>query len=115
MHPIHKVERHHDGIDVAAKKGTPVYATADGIVTHAGFNGGYGRMIILEHPNSYVTRYGQLDTILVKVDQEVNRGDQIGTVGNSGLSTAPHLHFEIRLNDKPIDPQTQIDFSGLSR
>lgn len=103
-HPLLKIRRHHDGIDISAKRGTPIYATADGIVKFAKRNGGYGRMVILDHKYGYQTRYGHMNKILARKGQTIKRGEKIGEVGNSGLSTAPHLHYEVRFKGEPINP-----------
>ncbi len=110
MHPLLKKEQFHKGIDIAAPKGTPVYAASSGIVRFADENGGYGNMINIEHALGYISRYGQLSEILVKTGQKVKRGEMIARVGSSGLSTAPHLHFEIYPgeNKQPIDPRDLI-------
>ncbi len=112
-HPVEKDVRFHKGIDIAAQKGTEIYATADGIVRFAQEKGNYGLLVDLAHRGAYTSRYAQMDTILVKEDQLVKAGDLIGLVGSSGVSTAPHLHFELRKSDKPLNPENFIDFSSL--
>jgi len=102
--PFTGVRAFHNGIDIAAKRGTPVFAPADGIVTMAGKNMGYGNLIVISHLNNATTRYGHLEEILVKRGQKVKRGDLIATVGNTGRSTGPHLHFEIVVKQKPVNP-----------
>ncbi len=104
-HPIYKVIRHHEGVDISAPRGTPVYAAADGIVKFTGNNGGYGKMIKIDHKYGFQTRYGHLSKIVVRRGQRVKRGEKIGEVGNSGLSTAPHLHYEVLMRGKHLDPQ----------
>ncbi len=106
MHPIFHVYKHHDGIDFSAKRGTPIYATADGIVKYSGVNGGYGRMVMIDHLYGFQTRYGHMSKILVRKGQKVKRGEKIGEVGNSGISTAPHLHYEVRFHGNPINPRS---------
>ena len=103
--PIHKVRRPHNGIDFSLPKGTPVYATADGIVkvVKSSFTG-YGKRIDIDHGFGYKTRYAHLDMFNVKKGQKVKRGDIIGYSGNSGKSTAPHLHYEVHKDGKPINP-----------
>jgi len=103
-HPVLKVRRHHDGLDFSAKKGTPVYATADGEVRFSAWNGGYGKMIILNHKYGFSTRYGHLNKIVVRRGQKVKRGDKIGEVGNTGLTTASHLHYEVQFKGKIVNP-----------
>jgi len=97
-------ERMHYGIDVAAPVGTPVYAAAAGRVTYADWAGTYGRLVIIDHGNGIETRYAHLSQILVKVGDQVQRGQRIALVGNTGNSTGPHLHFEVRVDDDPQDP-----------
>ena len=105
IHPVYKVIRMHNGIDFAATVGTPVYATADGQVIDVDVKfAGYGKMIIVDHGFGYVTRYAHLQGFKVREGQKVKRGEQIGFVGNTGLSTAPHLHYEVLVNGEQIDP-----------
>lgn len=109
FHPIYKRYKMHEGLDMAGSTGDPVYAAGKGKVTHAGWNGGYGNMIIIDHGNGYKTYYGHLSKILVKEGEWVSKGQKIGLVGSTGLSTSSHLHFEVRLNDKPTDPLYYIE------
>jgi len=104
VHPILKKKRHHDGLDIAAKKGTPIFAAADGIVEMAKYNGGYGKCVYIDHLYGYETRYGHMSQILVREGQRVKRGDKIGLVGQTGLAEGPHLHYEVRFHDKVLDP-----------
>ncbi len=105
IHPIYHVLKFHEGIDLTAHRGTPVYATGDGIVIRADASaGGYGKQIRIAHGFGYMTLYAHLYKILVKPGQRVHRGDLIGLVGSTGLSTAPHLHYEVRINGKPVNP-----------
>ena len=94
----------HTGIDIAALVGQSVVAPADGTVQYADFLGGYGRAIILEHGHGIATRYGHLSAFAVAPGQQVHRGEVIGYVGDSGRSTGPHLHYEVRINDTPVNP-----------
>lgn len=107
-HPILKVIHFHKGLDLTAPTGTPVYATGDGVVKNIEKNNthtGYGNSIIIDHlVNGYSSRYAHLNTIEVKVGEKVKRGQKIGTVGTTGLSTAPHLHYEIMINNQSINP-----------
>ncbi|HEV8512869.1 MAG TPA: M23 family metallopeptidase [Cyclobacteriaceae bacterium] len=105
IHPIYKVIRMHTGIDFAAPTGTAIYATADGqvVFVEEKFDS-YGKMVIIDHGFGYTTRYAHLQGFLVKVGQKIKRGEQIGYVGNTGLSTASHLHYEILVNGEQIDP-----------
>jgi len=105
LHPIYHVYRHHEGLDSSAKVGTPIYATADGVVKYTGYNGGYGRMVMIDHKYGFQTRYGHMSKILVRKGQKVRRGEKIGEVGNSGISTAPHLHYEVRFKGKALNPR----------
>ncbi|MFN4201648.1 MAG: DUF5930 domain-containing protein [Tabrizicola sp.] len=100
--------RMHEGTDMAGSYGTPVYATADGVVIHAGWDNGYGRLVKIRHDFGVETRYAHLSQIRVEVGQRVSRGDRIGDMGNSGRSTGTHLHYEIRLSGAPINPMTFI-------
>ncbi len=98
----------HHGIDIAAAEGTPVVSTADGIVVFSGQDLYYGNLIKIDHNNNYMTVYGHLQRNLVTKGDTVKRGQIIGYVGNTGRSTAPHLHYEIRQKGVPIDPRTMI-------
>lgn len=100
--------RMHEGTDFAAPHGTPIYATADGVVTHAGWMSGYGRLVKIQHEFGIETRYAHQSQIRVKVGQRVSRGERIGDMGNSGRSTGTHLHYEVRVNGKPVNPMTYI-------
>ena len=104
-HPILKYRRYHEGVDISAARGTPVYATADGIVRFAGRNGGYGNVVYLNHHYGFETRYGHLNKFVVRNGQIVKRGEKIGEIGSTGLSNAPHLHYEVRYNGQPVDPK----------
>ena len=103
----------HQGLDIAAEFGTPVQATADGIVIMAESHSGYGNLVAIYHSNGITTRFGHLSKIGVEVGQRVKRGDQIGNVGSTGRSTGPHVHYEIRENDQPVDPQRYLGKSNL--
>ncbi len=98
----------HPGIDFCAARGTPFRATADGEVVYAAKNGGMGKTIKIDHGNGYLTLYGHCDEVLVKKGQAVRRGDIIGKIGNTGRSTGPHLHYEIRQGDRAINPRSYI-------
>lgn len=103
--PIYKVKKLHEGLDFAAPKGTPVHVTGDGRVIMASRSrGGYGNEIRVDHGYGYVTVYAHLSAYKVKKGQRVKRGQVIGLVGNTGKSTGPHLHYEVRKNDIPINP-----------
>lgn len=94
----------HTGLDIAAAPGSPVYAPADGLVTFAGYDEGYGKMVTVDHGHGYQSRYGHLANFYVQVGQRVSRYDIIASVGNTGRSTGPHLHYEVRLNSVPKNP-----------
>jgi murein DD-endopeptidase MepM/ murein hydrolase activator NlpD len=94
----------HSGVDISAIVGSPVIAPADGTVTFADFLGGYGRAVVLDHAHGITTRYGHLSSFAVAAGQYVHRGDTIGYVGLSGRSTGPHLHYEVRINETPVNP-----------
>ena len=112
-HPILKTWRSHQGTDYAAGYGTPVRATADGVVTMAGRNGGYGNVIELRHANGIRTRYGHLSKFAkgMRVGLRVSQEQTIGYVGSTGLSTGPHLHYEFLVNGRPTNPQRK-DFGA---
>ena len=112
VHPITGEKKSHTGIDIASNQGTAVYASDGGSVTLAGWNGGYGNCIMIDHGNGYVTLYGHLSSISVSVGQTVSQGATIGAVGSTGNSTGPHLHFEVLKNGTRIDPEQF--FSGLT-
>jgi murein DD-endopeptidase MepM/ murein hydrolase activator NlpD len=94
----------HPGQDIAAPRGTPVLAPADGRVIEAGWKNGYGQTVVLDHGNGLTTRYGHLSKVEVAAGQELRRGEELGLVGSTGRSTGPHLHYEVRLGDLPVSP-----------
>lgn len=96
--------RMHEGIDIGAPSGTPIYAAAGGTVNYAGWEGGYGNLIVIDHGNGLATAYGHQSQLAVSSGQTVARGQVIGYVGSTGHSTGPHLHFEVRVNGSPTDP-----------
>ncbi|MEM9968335.1 MAG: M23 family metallopeptidase [Pseudomonadota bacterium] len=100
--------RMHAGVDFAARTGTPIYATADGVITHAGWQSGYGRMVKIQHEFGIETRYAHLSRTRVKVGQRVSRGQRIGDMGATGRVTGVHLHYEVRVGGKAVDPMTFI-------
>lgn len=105
IHPIYKEEKMHTGIDIGGiGYDAPVYASADGIVITAGWLGGYGNTVIIDHGNGISTLYGHNSKLTVKVGQEVKRGDLIAKSGSTGVSTGPHIHFEVRVNGKTVNP-----------
>jgi len=98
----------HKGIDIANRAGTPIIAPASGVVARTGREGGYGRIIVINHGYGLSTRYAHLHRILVKPGQLISRGDKIALLGNSGRSTGSHLHYEVRLNSVPVNPSRYI-------
>lgn len=103
--PVYKVPKYHAGLDFAAPIGTPIYATADGVVTDAGYNeGGYGNRVVLNHGFGYETLYGHMYRVKARVGQKIKRGEVIGYVGSTGKSTGPHCHYEVHRNGTPVDP-----------
>lgn len=99
----------HYGIDIAAPRGTPVHAPAEGVVTHSAWKGDYGNMVELDHGTGYTTRFGHLSQMDVEVGDRVLKGQIIGEVGSTGRSTGPHLHYEVRFNGTPVDPIDYLD------
>ena len=104
FHPISKKYKRHTGIDYRAAHGTPIMATAGGTVEFAGRRGGYGKLVIVHHPNGYKTYYGHCSRLLVKKGTYVKQGQTIAKVGRTGQATGPHVHYEIRINGKPVNP-----------
>ena len=105
-HPIHKKIKAHRGVDYAAPTGTAVYASGDGKVMEAGFNKFNGNYVLIEHGSTYQTKYLHLNEIFVRRNQKVKQRQKIGTVGSTGYSTGPHLHYEVIHNGKKINSQT---------
>lgn len=103
-HPFTNKKTFHTGIDIACELATPVYATATGTVKYAGRKGGYGRCIILEHKYGYSTIYGHLSAYYCRTGDDVKQGSAIGFVGSTGRSTGNHLHYELRKNNRHINP-----------
>jgi murein DD-endopeptidase MepM/ murein hydrolase activator NlpD len=102
----------HYGVDIANEVGSPIRVTADGLVTYAGWENGYGRVVVVEHGYGFSTRYGHCSRVDVKVGDEVKRGQVIAYVGSTGRSTGSHLHYEVRVHGIPVDPEKflpQID------
>ncbi|MFZ5905950.1 MAG: peptidoglycan DD-metalloendopeptidase family protein [Nitrospirota bacterium] len=108
FHPILRISRPHHGLDYAAPRGTPVSAVGDGTVIFSGVRGQYGKLVIIRHPNGWKTYYGHLAKIgkNIRRGKKVRQGTVIGYVGSTGLATGPHLHYEIRIQDKPVNPLT---------
>ena len=103
-HPILHYARAHEGIDVSAPMGSPIEAPANGTVVETGWEAGYGNMVVIDHGFGIVTKFAHCSRILAHKGQKVTRGDRIALVGNTGLSTGPHLHYEVHVNGRPVDP-----------
>lgn len=108
LHPISRQYTMHTGIDIPANPGTPIVAAQTGTIVFANWFGGYGKAIIIDHGGGYTTLYAHNQDILVNVGEVVRKGDTIATVGNTGYSTGPHLHFEVRINGEYVDPLTYV-------
>jgi murein DD-endopeptidase MepM/ murein hydrolase activator NlpD len=113
--PIGRHRKFHRGDDIRAKSGTPVFSAGDGIVIFAGRQGGYGNVIYVDHGGGVVTRYGHLRRIEAKKDSAITAGQRIGQVGSTGRTTGPHLHFEVRLDGRAVDPSTALTVAELER
>ena len=109
-HPVLGIKRHHNGIDIACGVGTPIKAVLPGVVSRVGWNGGYGRLVEIEHfETSMNSRYAHLSKFGVRLGQKVEKGDTLGLSGDSGLVTGPHLHFELYKSGKVIDPDRILE------
>lgn len=104
IHPLSGTRRFHAGIDLARPAGTAIIAGTDGTVVYAGWASGYGLLVTIDHGRGVQTRYGHLSSLAVRAGQRVHRGDILGSVGSTGRSTGPHLHYEVRLNGQPVSP-----------
>ena len=102
--PTRGASSYHEGVDWSTPVGTPVYASSTGVVSKAGWGSGYGYCVFIDHPDGRQTRYAHLSKVLVSVGQSVTQGDRIASSGNTGISTGPHLHFEIRIGGTAVDP-----------
>src|SRR3954449_13263686 len=112
-HPILHLARPHEGIDVSAPMGSPIEAPAAGVVADAGWETGYGNTITIDHGFGIVTKFAHASKLLVKNGQRVSRGQRIALVGNSGLATGPHLHYEVHVNGRPVDPLKYVLPEGV--
>ncbi|MGD2136267.1 MAG: peptidoglycan DD-metalloendopeptidase family protein [Gemmatimonadales bacterium] len=108
MHPIYHEVRPHEGIDVSAPEGTPILAPAGGTVRNVRTMSGYGRTVTVDHGNGVVTFYAHCSRVLVRAGQPVRRGDKIAEVGSTGIATGPHLHYEVIVNGRAVDPKNFI-------
>ncbi|HRH37838.1 MAG TPA: M23 family metallopeptidase [Flavobacteriales bacterium] len=114
IHPIHKIQKFHAGMDFTCKQGTPIHATGDGRVIYAEYGtNGYGMHVIVDHGFGYQTLYAHMSKLQARVGQRVKRGEVLGLVGNTGLSVGPHLHYEVHRNGEPVDPANYY-FNDLS-
>lgn len=105
MHPVHRILKMHAGMDFTASTGTNIYSTGDGVVVRADSEmSGYGNLVIIDHGFGYKTRYAHCEAFKVKVGEKVKRGDVIALLGNTGVSTGPHVHYEVRKNGEAVDP-----------
>lgn len=107
--PITKIRTFHNGLDIAGNDRTPIYAAQDGVIIFSGVNGGYGNCVIIDHGEGMITLYAHCSSLSVTKGESVSRGDNIARVGNTGRSTGPHLHFEVRINGKLINPINFLD------
>ena len=98
----------HNGLDIAAAPGSPIYAPADGVVSFAGYDPGYGKLVSIDHGYGVITRFGHTSQIFVEVGQKIHRRDVVAAVGNTGRSTGPHCHYEVRVNGVPVDPMNYV-------
>lgn len=107
-HPVRKAVGHHHGVDLAAPAGAPIRAVRAGVVVFADPYGGYGNLVVIRHEQGMTSHYGHCQKLRVRPGQRVGAGQVIATVGSTGISTGPHLHFEIRVDGKPLDPEQLI-------
>lgn len=105
----------HPGVDIYANIGTPVRAPADGTIIQAGWNGGYGMSVIIDHENGMQTLFGHLSRVSLRVGQEIRRGDVLGLTGSTGRSTGPHLHYEVHVNGAPVNPHRYLRQAAVYR
>jgi murein DD-endopeptidase MepM/ murein hydrolase activator NlpD len=106
--PLDRTRKFHDGIDLAAPEGSPIHVLRPGVVTFAGKAGGYGNLVVVDHGDGLETRYGHCASLAVKPGDRVSAGDTVATVGSTGRSTGPHVHYEVRRDGIPVDPTEVI-------
>jgi murein DD-endopeptidase MepM/ murein hydrolase activator NlpD len=122
MHPTLKYRKMHEGMDFSAKKGTPIYASGNGVVTRATRSASYGNVVYIDHGYGYETRYAHMNQLKTKKGKKVKRGEIIGLVGNTGRSVASHLHYEVRYNGRALNPMgyyfgnlTPTEFAAMQK
>lgn len=108
IYPFTGDRKMHEGMDIASRPGTPIRAPADGVVIFAGVEGAYGKTVVVDHGYGVTTRYGHASEIWVRVGQRVRRGQRLAAVGNTGLSSGPHLHYEVRVNGVAVNPRNYL-------
>ncbi len=108
LHPVYRRRMMHTGLDIAAPRGTPIHAALGGRVKFAGWKGGLGKAVVIEHPNGYETTYGHCSKLLVSRGDTVKKGEVIAKVGTTGISTGPHVHFEVRKGGKRLNPESVL-------
>ena len=107
-HPLRSRQIHHDGLDMAAPRGTPIYAALGGQVVFTGRYGSYGKLLVISHPDGRTAHYAHCEAFYVSVGEKVGQGARIASVGSTGAVTGPHLHFELREGGKPLDPSAVL-------
>lgn len=115
IHPVRRVRQFHSGVDFSSPRGTPIYAVADGVVVYSGWRTGYGKVVDIRHRNGIVTRYAHNESNLVQEGDWVRRGQRIATVGTTGTTTGPHVHFEVIRNGQTLDPLPYLERQPGSR
>lgn len=115
IHPITRKRKFHAGIDFGAPTGTPIYAYQAGLVEFAGWKSGYGKAVIINHCAGFSTLYGHASKIVVRKGEQVVAGETIAKIGSTGMSTGPHLHFEVRVNNKPVNPRPYLQRGVTSK
>jgi murein DD-endopeptidase MepM/ murein hydrolase activator NlpD len=110
-HPILRIRLNHNGVDIDSPKGAPIMAAASGEVIYSGYSSGFGYHVIIDHKNGYETTYAHCSKLIAKVGDLVDKGQKIALVGSTGLSTGPHLHFELKINGTVVDPTQYINFN----
>lgn len=113
MHPIYGYYRFHSGIDISAAYGSPIYSGAYGTVTYSGYYSGYGYTVMVDHGNGIVTLYGHCSTLLVREGETVRKGQLIARIGSTGVSTGPHLHYEVQVAGNAVNPVPYLDYTGM--